>query len=75
MNLDYLPFKQEQGDNGYSYIWAQAKTLEYMAMSMLQRQRFFSVKTVLGLQLRTFKQCDKMIERVFRIFDKDIRKK
>ena len=31
MNLEC----SEQDDSEYSYIWAQAKTLEYMAMSML----------------------------------------
>ena len=73
MNLAYL--NNDEAENEYDNIWMQAKTLEYMALSMLQRQRFFSTNNVLGLQARTFKQCDKMIERVFQVFEKDLNKK
>ena len=39
----------DEAEDEYENIWMQAKTLEYMALSMLHRQRFFTTNNVLGL--------------------------
>ena len=74
MNLDCMK-TADDAESELDFIWTQAKILELMAMSMLQRQRFFSSSSVYRMTARTFQQCDKMVERVFRIHAKDLSKK
>lgn len=74
MNLDCMK-TTDDAESELDFIWTQAKILELMAMSMLQRQRFFSSSSVYRMTARTFQQCDKMVERVFHIHAKDLSKK
>ena len=47
-----------------------------MAKSMLERSRFFMRNNSLQcMTARTFTQCDQMINRLFKIYSKDLRKK
>ena len=71
MNLDGMKTADE-AENELNFIWTQAKIIELMIMSMLQRQRFFSSSTVYRMTARTFKQCDEMIERIFKIHANDV---
>ena len=58
MNLDCMK-TTDDAESELDFIWTQAKTLELMAMSMLQRQRFFSSSSVYRMTARTFPSCSK----------------
>ena len=65
----------DEGEKSCEQIWISAKTLEYMALSMLKRQRLFSVNSVLALSPQTMQDVDQQIENVFRVFELQLRHK
>ena len=68
--------KSVEGESEFGFIWTQAKTLDLMANSMLKRSRFFLPNnSVQRMSASTFEQTDAMINRLFMIYQKDLKKK